>query len=162
MTAFTKFMKNYKQLCLEEVANLAKEALLSLQFHKNLKFVGIVLDIFSEKLSMKNGKNATKTVAKGNNYFRICKHVTQDVFVADVMLALLSHSDPIVQMEAYNICHRKIGETISPKLNVLKSGSPGTQILFLLQPEIIVELASFGLAHSDPQVFPKKFTLLQT
>lgn len=52
----------------------------------------------------------------------------------------------------YALCQQKVVAAVGPKLNVKREGAPGTQILFLLQPEIINEIALNGLSSESYKV----------
>lgn len=69
------------------------------------------------------------------------------------MLYLLGHSDVEISKEAYKQAHTLITKTI--RINYSKyidKSFPGYQVLFFLRPEIIIELASYGLTNKNIQV----------
>lgn len=76
-------------------------------------------------------------------------HVT---LLSDVLLSLLAHNLMHIRQEAYKVCHQKVIEAIGPKLNTLRIGAPGSQILFLLQHKILAEIAEHGLCSENTQV----------
>lgn len=72
--------------------------------------------------------------------------------ILDVILSLLSHHLMEIKQEMYFLCQQKVIAAVGPKLNVKKEGAPGTQILFLLQPEILIEIALNGLTSENYKV----------
>lgn len=68
------------------------------------------------------------------------------------MLSLLAHNIVHIKQETYKLCHQKVIEAIGPKLNTLRIGAPGSQILFLLQHKILAEIAEHGLCSENTQV----------
>lgn len=67
-------------------------------------------------------------------------------------LSLLSHHQKEVLEEMYRLCQRKVVSAVGTKFNYTKTGIPGSQIQFLLESEILVEIATHGLSCENVQV----------
>lgn len=113
---------------------LAVEGVNSLEFHKNLTFVKNVVEICANKLPQHNfGESILKSVD-------------------DVVLALLAHSDMDVREYMYQQCKKRIVAAIGPKLNISKTGAPGSQVQFLLRPEVFLEIVVHGLTSDNKDI----------
>ncbi|XP_017780002.1 PREDICTED: rotatin [Nicrophorus vespilloides] len=77
-------------------------------------------------------------------------HVLNDVdYIINV---LLSHKLDDIKLEAYKLCHKRIIATVGAKLNVSKCSAPGSQILFLLRPKVLLEIITHGIVDLIPEV----------
>lgn len=86
------------------------------------------------------------------NYEQLNVNGQRKRIFADVILPLLSHYMTEIRQEMYELCQKKVITAVGPKLNATREGAPGTQILFLLQPEILTEIALNGLTSEDQKV----------
>lgn len=68
----------------------------------------------------------------------------------ETTLQLLAHRLPEIQKEMYNLCHKKVVENITTQTNFTSRGEVGSEIYFLLNSEILKEIAMFGV--KNPQV----------
>lgn len=69
-----------------------------------------------------------------------------------VILSLLSHHLVEIKQEMYALCQQKVTAAVGPKLNVKKVDAPAKQIVFLLEPEILIEIAFNGLTSENYKV----------
>ncbi|CAH1155943.1 unnamed protein product [Phaedon cochleariae] len=134
ITSTVKFLKQYKNLSFTENLRLAVESLPSIEFHKDLDYLKIFVEVCSEKLPQTlNGTAKMSTVE-------------------EVVLSLLSHGVMEIREEMYRLCQRVVISNIGPKLNMSYSGVAGSQILFLLTSKILVEIATFGMTSDNLEI----------
>lgn len=74
-------------------------------------------------------------------------------FLLEVILELLSHNLMAVKKEMYRLCHRAIVTHIGPETRIDSTGSP---VLFLLSPEILINVTVFGMTSPDIDVSVEK------
>lgn len=134
MSSTVTFLKNYKSLPIDEAILLAKESLKSLEFHKKLSLIKVFVELCTHKLPA----------------FITNRNIRQNA--AAVVLDLLSHRDLIIRKEMYRLCTEKVIAAIGPTLNTSKTSGPGSQILFLLDPGIFIEIALNGASSNDSEV----------
>lgn len=70
-------------------------------------------------------------------------------FLLEIVLNLLSHNLMEIKKEMYRICHKVIVTHVGPETHIDSSGS---HILFLLSPEILINVAVFGMTSADLDV----------
>lgn len=70
----------------------------------------------------------------------------------DIVVSLLAFNEASVREEMYSLCQKRVAAAIGPKLNISKTGAPGTQILFLLRPAIIQEITLHGITSDNKKV----------
>lgn len=133
MSAAIELMKNHDVLCFSKIISLAKNGLLSLQFHENLAFVRIIVESCATKFNVHTNEEDAL----------ICE---------DVLLSLMSHHIEEVVEYTFELCYKKMINAIGPMLNLNGFGVSSSQVVFLLQPKILNELAQFGLSNQNDQV----------
>lgn len=67
-------------------------------------------------------------------------------------MSLLAHSDSEISEEMYKLCHKRVITAIGTKLNTSGTGAPGSQVLFLLQSPVLIEICLHGLNNENKQV----------
>lgn len=65
MSAAVKLLKEYKLKDFVDNVHLAKEAIFSLQFHKNLNFLTIVVEMFAKKMPLLELTDDVKKLTTG-------------------------------------------------------------------------------------------------
>ncbi|CAG9829728.1 unnamed protein product [Diabrotica balteata] len=133
MTATVKFLKEYKNLSYAENIRLASDALASIEFHKDLDFVKVFVDVCSEGFSQIADDSLTISL------------------VEDIILSLLNHAMVDIRLETYRLCHKTVVTYIGPKLNDT-TGIIGSQVIFLLNSKILVEITCFGLNNDNLEI----------
>ncbi|KAJ8910706.1 hypothetical protein NQ315_002033 [Exocentrus adspersus] len=128
MSATIRFLKQYETLTISKGLKLAKEALPSIEFHANFELLKGLVDMCSSKFHQ---------LADSNEMIET---------VEDVVLNLLSHNLISIKKEVYRLCHRIILNHIGPEANLDLKGS---QILFLLNPKILINITVFGMTNQD-------------
>lgn len=151
MSASVVFLKEHQSKNFIEIVDLTKKAILSLQFHKNLNFLKYLVEIFATKMPTDISDPAKRDITGKNIIFYFLFYFSFEI-ISDIILSLLSHYLMEVKQEMYFLCQQKVIAAIGPKLNVRKEGAPGTQILFLLQGDILIEIALNGLQSENYKV----------
>lgn len=77
-------------------------------------------------------------------------------FFLDIILSLLAYNDLNVRENFYHLCHKRVIAAIGPKLNTTKTSVPGSQILYLLRSEVIIEISTFGTTSENKKVHKRK------
>lgn len=146
MSAAVKLLRNYKAIHYSDNIALAKQAILSLQFHKNLSFVKAVVEMCATQTTDNNlAKDVTGRTPLIFKFFIV-------TIVLEIVLVLLSHSVIEIRQEMYELCKKKVVAAVGPKLNVSKEIAPGSHITFILNSEILTEIATNGLTSDNSKV----------
>ncbi|XP_018573187.1 rotatin [Anoplophora glabripennis] len=131
LSATVLFLKQHKYLSINESLKAAKEALPSMEFHMNFDFLKIFVDMCSSKF------------CQISDNFELTK------LVEEIVLNLLSHNLMEIREEMYRLCHRIIIKNIGPEVRI---DSTGSQILFLLLPNILINISVFGMTSENLKV----------
>ncbi|XP_077283131.1 rotatin-like [Arctopsyche grandis] len=119
-----------------DIIDIIKKSLVSLEFHKNARFITIVVDIFCLKLSKWN-------LSSGQ---------WQDI--KNITLTLLAHSCVWIQEAFYARVHSAVVKVLggliktSDELKMYDESS----LKFLIDPCVLMEMCSFGVASKSKQV----------
>ncbi|XP_044758408.1 rotatin [Coccinella septempunctata] len=133
MSASVELMRNHDVYCFSKLIGLAKNGILSLQFHENLAFVRIAVETCATKFNLHTNEEDA-------------------LIMEDVLLSLLSHHIEEVVEYTYELCYKKVITAIGPMLNFNGYGVSSNQVVFLLRPKILTEIAQFGLSNKNKQV----------
>ncbi|KAF5272203.1 hypothetical protein FQA39_LY01285 [Lamprigera yunnana] len=128
-----KIFRNSVVLPVMDVIELANEAVASLEFHKNFSFITLVINFYSDTLPS----------YANEDYFQLAE---------EVVLKLLAHSNYEIQEEMYRHCEKRVIGAIGPKYNSTGTGTPGSQILFLLKSAILLEITLHGLTSANIKI----------
>lgn len=155
MTAAVKFFEHHRSLPFKTAVSLARDFLKSLEFHKNLDILKYFIDLCANNFSEYLQDDSVVNLVEGKITKRVLLIRLYAVrWVLDVMVNLLSsQSKGIICEQAYKLSHGKIVAAIGPKLNIDCRGASGKQILFLVRPKILTEVAMYGVSSSNKQVF---------
>ncbi|KAL3273445.1 hypothetical protein HHI36_014889 [Cryptolaemus montrouzieri] len=133
MTAAVEFMRSYHSSSFSTLMTLANIGVLSLQFHENVSFVDMVIEICATKFSLHT--------------------IEMDALkMENVVLSLLSHKMHEYAEYTYELCHKKVISAIGPTLNFTGSGISSAQVVFLLRTKILTEIMTYGLANENREI----------
>ncbi|KAK9883541.1 hypothetical protein WA026_001716 [Henosepilachna vigintioctopunctata] len=132
MSAAVQFIRNDLS-CFARLIAIAKKAILSLQFHKNLSFIDMLIQECSTRFSLHTNE-------------------TDAANMEDVLLSLLCHHKDEVVAYSYKLCQNKVISAIGPMLNLTGTGVSTVQVVFLLRSKIIIEIAKYGISNENLEV----------
>lgn len=164
MNSAMKFMKSTTDLGISEHLIAIHQSLPCLEFIiGDLGYIKKVVDFLSEKLPQMSESVEKIELAEGRCIPLISAHVSRFLLFLAITLGLLAYNTEVIKEEAYRIIHRKVLTSIGPKLDVPINGVAGSQILFLLNSKVMVEMAAFGLNSDNQEVknLFKKMLMLQ-
>ncbi|KAK4876162.1 hypothetical protein RN001_012584 [Aquatica leii] len=133
MTSAINFFRNYASLPFTEAIKLAKEAVKSLDFLKNVSFISSIIQLCSDHLPACVQEEFLETTE-------------------DVVLKLLAHNNKEICEQTYKECEKRVIAAIGPKYNTSGTGAPGSQVLFLLRPSILIEITLHGLTATNKTI----------
>lgn len=131
ITSAVKFIKNGLSMPTLEAVKLAVEGVYSLEFHKNLNFIKVLIEICANHLPLMTHK---ESVVRS---------------VESVVLSLLAHNNIDVKKCMYQLCRTRVLATVGPKYNANSIGNVSSQIQFLLRSEILLEILNHGVLSED-------------